>query len=116
MPSITDTPPQNIQDELAELATTLDADVPAKALDRNLLIATWNLRVFGDLTEKWLASETDSPKRDLHSLLCIKEIVSRFDVIALQEVRGNIKAAGLQAVERDGRFVRLPASTDGTSG
>ena len=46
MPSITDTPPQNIQDELAELATTLDADVPAKALDRNLLIATWNLRVF----------------------------------------------------------------------
>lgn len=91
MPSITDTPPQNIQDELAELATTLDADVPAKALDRNLLIATWNLRVFGDLTEKWVASETDSPKRDLHSLLCIKEIISRFDVIALQEVRGNIK-------------------------
>jgi aminodeoxyfutalosine synthase len=35
---------------------------------------------------------------------------------AVEEVRGNIKAAGLQAVERDGRFVRLTASTDGTSG
>lgn len=35
---------------------------------------------------------------------------------AVEEVRGNIKAAGLQAVERDGRFVRLTASPDGTSG
>src|SRR5688500_8409486 len=91
MPSITDKPPQDIQAELAELVTTLDRDIPAKALDRNLLIATWNLRVFGDLTEKWVSSESASPKRDLHSLLCIKEIISRFDVIALQEVRGNIK-------------------------
>jgi len=92
MPSITDTPPQDIQAELAELITTLDAAIPAKALDRNLLIATWNLRVFGGLTEKWVSSESDSPKRDLQSLLCIKEIISRFDVIALQEVRGNIKS------------------------
>lgn len=91
MPSITDTPPEDVRAELGELATALDAAIPAKALDRNLLIATWNLRVFGDLTEKWAASETDSPKRDLHALLCIKEIVSRFDVVALQEVRGNIK-------------------------
>ena len=91
MPSITDAPPQDIAAELAELSTALDAVIPAKALDQNLLIATWNLRMFGDLTEKWKASETDSPKRDLHSLLCIKDILSRFDVIAVQEVRGNIK-------------------------
>ena len=91
MPSITDAPPQDIAAELLELRDVLDADIPAKTLDRNLLIATWNLRMFGDLTEKWKAAETDSPKRDLHSLLCIKEILSRFDVIAVQEVRGNIK-------------------------
>ena len=91
MPSITDPPPQDIAAELADLSTALDADIPAKALDRNLLIATWNLRMFGDLTEKWKAGETDSPKRDLHALLCIKDIISRFDVIAVQEVRGNIK-------------------------
>ena len=29
----------------------------------------------------------DSPKRDLHSLLCIAEIVSRFDVVAVQEAK-----------------------------
>ncbi len=34
----------------------------------------------------------DTPKRDLHSLLCIAEIVSRFDVVALQEARENLKA------------------------
>lgn len=36
MPSITDSPPQAIQAEMAELATALDTDVPPKALDRIL--------------------------------------------------------------------------------
>ncbi len=92
MPQITDTPPDEIQVDLAQLRAALDRDIPAKALDRNLLIATWNIRAFGDLTEKWQAEPDDSPKRNLHALLCIAEIVSRFDVIAIQEVRANIKA------------------------
>lgn len=92
MPKITDRPPQEIEAELAELRAALDDEVPPKKLDRNLLIATWNIRAFGDLTEEWMSGPDDSPRRDLHSLLCIGEIVSRFDVIALQEVKGNIKA------------------------
>jgi len=92
MPEITDTPPAAVQADLAELRAALDRDVPAtKALDRNLLIATWNLQAFGDLTEKWASAPADSPKRDLHALRCIAEIVSRFDVVALQEVRANLK-------------------------
>ncbi len=27
--------------------------IPLKGLDRNLLIATWNIRTFGGLTTKW---------------------------------------------------------------
>ena len=92
MPTITDRPPQEIEDELAELRAALDEAIPPKKLDRNLLIATWNIRAFGNLTEKWASGPNDNPKRDLHSLLCIGEIVSRFDVIALQEVKGNIRA------------------------
>ena len=92
MPKITDPPPQAIAAELAELRTALDQYIPPKALDRNLLIGTWNLRAFGDLTEKWKSGANDTPKRDLHSLLCIAEIISRFDVIALQEVKANLKA------------------------
>ena len=91
IPEITEEPPKEIKDELNMLCAALDKDVPAKIPDRNLLIATWNLREFGDLTESWKATEKDCPKRDFHALRCIAEIVSRFDVIALQEVKGTLK-------------------------
>jgi endonuclease/exonuclease/phosphatase family metal-dependent hydrolase len=92
MPEITDPPPEEVLADLLRLRTALDEEVPARALDRNLLIATWNLRAFGDLTEKWESTEDDTPKRDLHSLLTIAEVVSRFDVVALQEAKDNLKA------------------------
>ncbi|MFC4872453.1 endonuclease/exonuclease/phosphatase family protein [Negadavirga shengliensis] len=89
---ITDIPPDDIQMELWELETVLDLSIPFKKLDRNVLIGTWNIRSFGGLTEKWLAASSDSPKRDLHSLLAISRIISRFDIVALQEIKGNLKA------------------------
>ncbi|MFW6198628.1 MAG: endonuclease/exonuclease/phosphatase family protein [Acidobacteriota bacterium] len=92
MPSILDEPPTAIRDELEDLRELLDRQIPDKALDQNLLIATWNIRAFGRVTRKWQAGEDDSPKRDLHALRVIGEIVSRFDVIALQEVKGNLQA------------------------
>ncbi|MEO8352664.1 MAG: endonuclease/exonuclease/phosphatase family protein [Chthoniobacteraceae bacterium] len=91
MPTILDDPPPAIQAELNALAAALDAQIPAKA-DDNLLIATWNLRSFGSLTRKWLAGSSDSPKRDLRGLRSIIEILSRFDVIAIQEVKGDLRA------------------------
>ena len=92
MAQITDPPPPEIAAELGDLRAMLDKDIPAKMLDYNLLIATWNIRAFGDLTAKWNSEATDTPKRDLHALRCIAEVVSRFDIIALQEVRANLKA------------------------
>jgi endonuclease/exonuclease/phosphatase family metal-dependent hydrolase len=85
-------PPADVVEELEALNAALDDDVPARAVDRNLLLATWNIRAFGDLTEKWRAGADDSPKRDLASLHAIVSILSRFDVIAVQEVRGNLKS------------------------
>lgn len=92
MPTILELPPREVVENLQLLSDDLDAKIPFKKLDKNLLIATWNLRAFGDLTRKWASSDSDSPKRDLHSILCIAEIISRFDVIALQEVKANIRA------------------------
>jgi endonuclease/exonuclease/phosphatase family metal-dependent hydrolase len=43
------------------------------------------------LTEKWETNEKDSPKRNLHALRCIVDIISRFDIIAIQEVKDNLK-------------------------
>lgn len=92
MPDLREPAPEHVVAELTAVARALDETVPAKSMDRNLLVATWNLRAFGGLTEKWEAGEKDSPKRDLSDLAVIAEIVSRFDVVALQEVRGNLKA------------------------
>lgn len=83
--------PDNIVDELASLREELDK-IPLKAVDNNVIIATWNIRHFGDLTKKWKSEAKDSPKRDYHSLHCIAEIIKRFDVVALQEVKANIRA------------------------
>lgn len=89
---VTDIPPAHIKKELSDLDLVLDSSLPFKKLDRNVLIGTWNIRNFGGLTEKWLAGSSDSPKRDLHSLLAISRIISRFDIVALQEIKGNLKA------------------------
>ena len=78
--------------ELEQLSEVLDMELPFKKLDHNILIGTWNIRGFGGLTEKWEAGDHDSPKRDLHAILCIAQIISRFDIVAIQEIKGDLKA------------------------
>ena len=92
MPRIFDIPPFEILNNIELLKNDLDLKIPSKKLDKNLLIASWNIRAFGNLTRKWESDSNDSPKRDLHSIVCISEIIKRFDVIAVQEVKSNIRA------------------------
>jgi endonuclease/exonuclease/phosphatase family metal-dependent hydrolase len=94
-PSIRDPLPDAVEADVAALRELL-MPVPAKQLERNLLIATWNLRELGALARTWAQPEGRSPARDLHAIRCIGEIVARFDVIALQEVQRNIES--LQAL------------------
>jgi hypothetical protein len=54
------------------------APVPRSKRDTNLIIATWNLREFG------------KQRRTREALYYIAEIISRFDVVAVQEVRGDL--------------------------
>jgi endonuclease/exonuclease/phosphatase family metal-dependent hydrolase len=84
--------PADVAAEHRALAAALDAVVPPRQLDSNLLIATWNIRAFGGLTDKWHAGDGDSPRRDLRALSAIAEVISRFDVVAVQEVRGDLRA------------------------
>jgi endonuclease/exonuclease/phosphatase family metal-dependent hydrolase len=55
-------------------------------------VGTWNLRALGGLTEKWRSEDDDEPIRDLFDVRCIAEVISRFDVVAIQEIRGNLTA------------------------
>jgi hypothetical protein len=59
------------------LVDALDASIPVRQLDRNLLVAAWNVRAFGDVTEKWRFGPTDSPRRDLVDVRGIAEVVAR---------------------------------------
>ncbi|MDX6594053.1 MAG: hypothetical protein QOJ13_3249 [Gaiellales bacterium] len=89
-------PPDDVTLEVRTLQEALDtAAIPTKQLDRNLLIATWNIRALGNLTDKWHSEPGDSPRRDLNDLCKIAAILSRFDVIAIQEVKGASRALRL---------------------
>lgn len=57
-----------------------------------MLVATWNIRALADLTPKWKAGPKDSPKRDWHAIACLAAVMSRFDVVAVQEARRNPRA------------------------
>lgn len=91
-PLVTDPPPPELAAQLRGLTTALDDEVPPKRLDRNLLIATWNLREFGRVTPKWQSEKGDSPQRDVFSVRVIANVISQFDVIAIQEVQTRIDA------------------------
>lgn len=64
---------------LLELRNGLDKDVAVKKADENLLIASWNIREFGHLT-----------KRLPEAYFYIAEILNRFDLIAIQEIKSTL--------------------------
>jgi hypothetical protein len=90
-----DPPPTDSRRVLTELEQALDEAIPAKVVDRNLLIATWNVKHLARVNPRWATSARQSPKRNLLDLCCIAEIVSRFDVVALVEVKRNLEALRL---------------------
>ena len=67
--------------KLLGLRAQLDRQIPAKTAIDTLLLATWNIRSFG-------------ANRRTESLYYIAEIISRFDLVAVQEVANNL--AGLE--------------------
>jgi len=70
-------------ERLLALREQLEQEVPQRNMDDTLLLATWNIREF------------DSPaygERLKESFYYIAEIISRFDIVAIQEVRKDIKA------------------------
>jgi endonuclease/exonuclease/phosphatase family metal-dependent hydrolase len=91
--------------------------VPAKQADRNLIIGTWNVRAFGDLTKAWDSPKDARPKRNFCDVHAIAEVISHFDVVAVQEVRGNIRGLRylLRVLGADWGFL-LTDVTKGTAG
>ncbi|WNJ16739.1 endonuclease/exonuclease/phosphatase family protein [Pontibacter sp. G13] len=64
---------------LLRLRKGLQTEMPPKKSDGNLILGTWNIREFGKYTH-----------RTPESLYYIAEIINQFDLIGLQEVKGNL--------------------------
>jgi endonuclease/exonuclease/phosphatase family metal-dependent hydrolase len=90
-----DPPPAETRRELERLIAALDGAIPPKVVDRNLLIATWNVKHLARYTDRWTYRPDDDPKRNLSDVCAIAEIVSRFDVVALVEVKRDLSALRL---------------------
>ena len=102
--------------DLDRLQAALVGAIPART-ETNLLVGTWNIRALGDLTEKWLAGPKDSPKRDWHAVACLAAMISRFDVVAVQESHRNPAALKrLLGSLGPGWRVIVSDVTEGTSG
>ena len=63
---------------LLKLRGQLGREIPQKTATETLLLATWNIRKFGN-------------NRRQESLFYIAEIISRFDLVAVQEVSSDLK-------------------------
>ncbi|AEM72213.1 Endonuclease/exonuclease/phosphatase [Allomuricauda ruestringensis DSM 13258] len=64
---------------LLKLKEGLLNNIPSKGVDKNLLLASWNIKNFGRLKD-----------RTAESLFYIAEIINAFDIVALQEINGDL--------------------------
>jgi len=66
---------------LLRLRKALRRSVPPKKMDSHLLLATWNIREFGGKKFK---------RRSKEALFYLADVISAFDLVAVQEVRSNL--------------------------
>ena len=91
-------------DRLLLLREQLDEQIPPKTESKTMLIATWNIREFGN-------------NRSIESFYYIAEILSRFDLIAIQEVSGDLSGLRKVLSLMDSQWDYIVTdSTDGSAG
>ena len=79
-PDMTDVEKKRTIQNLLSLREGLRKDVAVKKAENNLLVASWNIKEFGHTTQ-----------RLAESYFYIAEIISIFDLIAIQEVKSTLK-------------------------
>jgi endonuclease/exonuclease/phosphatase family metal-dependent hydrolase len=78
-PKLKNTERKRIIKDILDLRIDLTNKVPEKNSDRSLLLASWNIKEFGHLKE-----------RIADSYFFIAEIINRFDIVAVQEVKSKL--------------------------
>lgn len=71
-----------IIENIQRLKKALEQEVPRKNLEENLLVATWNIRELG---------KNDKAVRMRESLFYMAEVISSYDLVAVQEIGSDLK-------------------------
>ena len=96
---------------LKRLRTQLNAELPQKTRSKTLILGTWNIRNYDDNRFK-------NGERTIEDITYLAEIISHFDVIAVQEVcrdLGPLKQLMDILGDRDYDFI-MSDTTEGRSG
>ncbi len=107
-------PPPAVTAEVATLDTALDQVlVQAKVPAQNIIIGTWNLRAFSDLTKDWETPASVSPKRNFADVTYIASFmrvrVGPTRPSLLRRLRAAISQAEPSArVHREVRGIDVP--------
>lgn len=89
--------PDFVVRDIVRLRRRLDeVNVPPRRTDYNFIVGTWNIRSLGGYFDRW-TENAGSPKRNLRDLALIAEVIRRFDVVAVQEIKCNTTALRLLA-------------------
>jgi endonuclease/exonuclease/phosphatase family metal-dependent hydrolase len=72
---------ERVAERLGVLRAQLDGEIPDKNLESSVLLATWNIREFDAASYGARLEE---------AIVYIAEIISRFDLVAVQEVRADL--------------------------
>lgn len=86
-PKLEDEEKDWIIQNILNLRKGLDEQIPRKNADKTLLLASWNIKELGHLTN-----------RLPESYFYIAEIINRFDIVAIQEIKSSLK--GLDIIMR----------------
>lgn len=95
-------------DNILSLQKNLRKEIPSKRLESNLLIATWNIREFG---------KNQKALRLPECFYYIAEIISTFDLVAVQEIGYNLTdlTTLMRLLGSDWDYI-ITDVTEGTSG
>ena len=107
-PTLTDQTKIRTIDGIIRLKFALGAEIPARKNDKNLLVASWNIKEFGH-----------TKQRLPEAYFYIAEIISHFDLVVVQEVKSTLKDLSivmrLLGSEWDYLVSDITSGTDGNS-
>ena len=87
---------------LMKLMDDGDYKIPKREVDENLIIATWNIQNF-------------SEKKSWRSLKYISDIIERFDIIAIQEIKSDLRGLGKLQEILPGKYRLLVSDVTGNT-